>query len=398
MACEWQRRACAGKGLDRREFLKSGTAAVVAAAIAPRLAAEERQAEAPATLPRIVRVHDGRATSWDYSSNYYFDYVDQAVVNHMLDLGVMALTGAATAAAAWSSIFATYQPGDKVAVKINMNNYAGMSNQMDAIAPPINALCRGLVDQLGIPAGNIYVYDCARPIDYARVQSRVTYPVVFVEDGDSLAQADNNAPIYFRYIGTQYMPRVLTQAQHLINLPLMKDHFYVLATMAFKHHLGTTRPGPSYLHSNIHYNLSDLSANTHIRDKTRLILADALFGLWDGGPYGEPMPWDTFPGGPTPNSFFLGFDPVAHESVMIDYLLAEQQYHGVSETPHTYLHDAASYNHLGVHEHRDANGRYSLIDYVQVDAQAPALVAGTPAAGGGSRARLFERSGGLAQP
>jgi hypothetical protein len=357
-----------GKGWSRRDFLKSGSAAAVGAAVAPRLGQVEARAAERLARPKIVRVFDDRATAWNYSSNYYFDFVDQEVVDHMLDLGVQCLTNTFSVEEAWDVIMASYLPGHKVAVKINMNNYAGMSNQMDAIAPPINALCRGLVDVKGIPAADIYVYDCSRPIDVSRVQSRVTFGVNFVESGDPLAQADYSAPVTFRYIDTQYMPLVLTQAQHLINLPLFKDHFYVLATMCFKHHLGTTKPGPSYLHSNIHYNLSDLYANTHIRDKTRLVLADALFGLWDGGPYGTPMQWTTFPGGPTPNSLFLGFDPVAHESVMIDYLLAEQQAHGVGETSHQYLHEAADYHGLGVHEHRDPSGNYSNIWYIQRDA------------------------------
>jgi hypothetical protein len=356
--------------LNRRDFIKTGAAAAAGAAVAQPFSGLKLRAAAgrDGGRPKVVRVYDDRATFWDYSSTYYFDHVNQGVVDDMLEVGVKCLTNTFTVAEAWGAIMAAYQPGDKVAVKINLNNYAGMSNEMDAIAPSINALCHGLVDIKGIPAADIRVYDCSRPIHQQRVKDRVTYGVTYVESGDALAQADYDAPVTFRNISTQYIPLVVSQSQHLINLPLFKDHFYVLATMCFKNHLGTSKPGPSSLHPSIHTNLSDFYVNPHIRDKTRLVLGDALFGLYDGGPYGEPMPWDTFPNGPTPNSLFLSFDPVAHESVMIDYLLAEQAYHGVSETSHQYLHEAMDYHGLGVHEHRDAQGNYTNIWYIERDA------------------------------
>jgi hypothetical protein len=357
-----------GGCVHRRDFLKTGAAAAAGAAVTwPYTEKRAMAADTVRARPKVVRVHDDRATFWDYSSNYYFDHVDQDVVDNMLDVGVKCLTNSLTAADAWDVIMDSYTAGDKVAVKINMNNYAGMSNEMDAIAPSINALCRGLVDIKGIPAADIRVFDCSRPIHQQRVKDRTNYAVTWVESGDTLAGADYSAPVTFRNISTQYIPLVVSQSQHLINLPLFKDHFYVLATMCFKNHLGTSKPGPSNLHSSMHTNLSDFYVNPHIRDKTRLVMGDALFGLYNGGPYGNPMQWSTFPNGPTPNSLFLAFDPVAHESVMVDYLLAEQAHHGISETSHNYLHEAADYHNLGVHEHRSAQGYYSNIHYIERD-------------------------------
>lgn len=163
------------------------------------------------------------------------------------------------------------------------------------------------------------------------------------------------------------MPYVVSGCQHIINIPLFKDHTLVLGTMTLKNHFGTVKPWTFHLHHPIEYNLSDLNADSNIRLKTRLIVADALFGVWDGGPGGVPMQWETFPGGLTPNSIFLGFDPVAHESVMTDYLIREQEYHGVSLLSHYYLHDAMEYHGLGIHEHRDENGNYRNINYVEIE-------------------------------
>lgn len=360
-----KRRSCPGKdGISRRDFIKKsalfGTGLVVG--IDPRA---ERSTVGHRELldrPRIVRAHSPNATDWDYSSNYYFDFVDQDVVNDMLLQGALALTRGDLGV-----IGHNYQPGQTWAIKINCNNYADASNEIDATAPAIIAVCNLLINEIGVEASDIVVYDTSRPIPAFRIRNRIPYDINYVESGDADAEADPMAPIIFRNISTQYLPLVVSRSQHLIDLCLFKDHLFCLSTMAFKNHFGTSRPGPQYLHSPIHENLSDLNANTQIKTKTRLIVGDALFGVWDGGPGGWPMQWDTFPGGPTPNSIFLGLDTVAHESVMIDYLIAEQEYHGVPLLSHAFLHDAMEYHGLGVHEHRKEDGHYNFIDYVELE-------------------------------
>lgn len=364
MADEKKRPDC--RHLSRRGFVKGTSQA--AAGVALGLSAFGRQlplSERP--IPRVVRAYDRNATSWNYQASYYFDFIDQAAVDQMFISGLQALTGARSPREACQRLMPTYQAGDKIAIKINLNNNANQSNEIDATAPVLNAVLLALIVVNGVPEADIYIYDVSRAIPTYRIRNRVPWNVSYVEAGDALAQADPNAPIQFRGIGTQYCPFVLTQAAHLIDLPLFKDHLFVLATMGMKNHFGTTRPGPSYLHSPIHQNLSDLNATPHIRDKTRLIVGDALFGVYTGGPYGVPQQWATFPGGPNPNSLFLGIDPVATESVMIDYLIAEELHHGITPKSHEYLHDAMDYNGLGVHEHRDANGRYHQIEYVELD-------------------------------
>ena len=353
------------KNISRRDFIKDSSKA--AAGVALSFGALEKFIPEGKRSPKVVRAFDLNATNWDYQSNYYFDYINQGRVNRMLMQGLRELTRTRSDADACESMLGGYRAGAKIAIKINLNNYANQSNEIDATAPSINALLRGLVDLRGIPAEKIYIYDCSRPIPAFRLRDRIPYNVNFVQSGDALAQSDTNSPISFRSIGTQYAPLVLTQANHLIDLCLFKDHLFVLSTMAFKNHFGTTRPGPQYLHPSIDNNLSDLNATPEIRNKTRLILADALFGVYTGGPYGNPQQWSTFPNGPTPNSLFLGFDPVATESVMVDYLIAEQEYHNINLLSHDFLRDAMEYHGLGVHEHRDVNGNYSNIDYVELD-------------------------------
>ena len=98
------------------------------------------------TGPKVIHVHSPSATSWNFSSGWYSDYVNQSAVNNMIDRGVMALTNAATMADAWHAILPAYMPGEKVAIKINLNNaHCNDSHQIvDALPQPINSVIRGL--------------------------------------------------------------------------------------------------------------------------------------------------------------------------------------------------------------------------------------------------------------
>jgi uncharacterized protein (DUF362 family) len=356
------RRRCSGKIISRRDFLK-GSALLGAGLMVgfdPKLENDiEHVTDEP---PRIVRAYSPDATFWDYESEYYFDYVSQDVVDDMVLQGALELTERDL-----SRIMEKYSPGDTWAIKINCNNMADDSNEIDATAPVIIGVLRLLIEHLEVPPADIYVYDTSRSIPDSRIRNRIPYEINYIEKGDPLTRPDPTNPIRFRFISNQYLPYVVSQSQHLINIPLFKDHSQVLATLGFKNHFGTTRPSPSNLHFPIHFNLSDLNANAHIRDKTRLTVADALFGVWNGGPSGQPMQWETLPGGPTPNSIFMGFDPVALESVMVDYLIVEQKYHGVPVQSHYYLHDAMRHHKLGIHENKDENGNYRFIDYLEIE-------------------------------
>ncbi len=60
---------------------------------------------------RVVPVHAPSATFWNGSSNDYYNYVNQSVVNEMVDQGVMALTSTSTRADAWRALIPNYAGG-----------------------------------------------------------------------------------------------------------------------------------------------------------------------------------------------------------------------------------------------------------------------------------------------
>ena len=117
-----------------------------------------------ATYPgRVIHIHSDQATPWSGETDYW-NYVDQAVVNDMVDQGVMALTDTATVAAAWRTLLPDYQPGQGIAIKVNFNNTYTCNNTegaIDGIIEPVNAIVSGL-QRIGVRTADIWVYDATR--------------------------------------------------------------------------------------------------------------------------------------------------------------------------------------------------------------------------------------------
>ena len=77
---------------------------------------------------------------------------------------------------------------------------------------------------------------------------------------------------------------------------------------------------------------------------------------------------------------FFSVDPIAIESVMMDYLNEESVQIGKSTRNDDYLHYAANIG-LGVHEHWDdfSTKKYQTIDYVRIDDEDPGRTPESPA-------------------
>jgi hypothetical protein len=298
------------------------------------------------TLPlhKVVRVHSSKVTNWDFSSDNYYDYIDQTEVYKMLDRGVRELSGRSTSQSAWQMIMAGYKPGEKVAIKVNNNNADDADwGYLNTEPQIINAVISGLTS-IGVPENDISVYDVTRNV-IVRQRDGVlnTHPDVNFVDSNNVIW--DSTPITGPF-GEVRLPTVLTQAQHLINVHLMKMHTMATITGAMKNHFGSTS-SPSSLHISMIDSLSVLNGNAHIKDKTRLIINEALFGSTSQSSKPEEFSnLELFPER-SPNSIFLAFDPVAMDSVMYDYFYYDRD--GNIEAD-TFLHVAAD-NGLGLHEH-----------------------------------------------
>ncbi|MEJ5308887.1 MAG: DUF362 domain-containing protein [Anaerolineae bacterium] len=346
---------------------------------------------------RVVHVHSNNATNWDYGNSYYGNYVNQSVVNTMVDRGVMDLTGAASVAQAWQTLVPGYVPGKAIAIKVNFNNCWWCDKcvtscedweiAIDALIHPINAVARGLLAAYpSFDVHDIWVYDATYAGQPRQIPQRFKdgcqYPGVrFLDESCSEKAAytstDPTAAIIWHNppdIGTPPSSKVtdvLVNATYLINMPIMKKHLMGV-TLSFKNHFGSiadcaplhdwiANDGPH--NGGTRYNpLVDIYRNVHILGKTVLTIGDALFGNWKDN-ISKPSPWSTF-GNAAPNSLLFSTDPVAIDCVMSDLIKAETW---MFDHYDDYLVYAAACG-LGVYELGDPWGSgYQQIDYLKVE-------------------------------
>jgi hypothetical protein len=368
--------------LPRRKFLVGGLAAGLA--LIPHL---QRSSAIPTN--RVVHTHSDKATSWNYSTGWYGDYVSQSIVDQMTDRGMMDLTGADTRSDAWRAIIPGYTSGQVVAIKINLNN-AGCGdddNIIDALPQPINSVILGL-KSIGVPENKIWVYDVTRGWHTGEMPARLVAKVTALYPGVQFHSSNGGCSTNLGYSTTQKVHftvpanrsisdrpicNALVNAQYLINIPIMKKHGMAGVTLSFKNHFGSL-DGCDLVHWSVdlgdskylpaYSGLVDIYKNTHFKDKTVLTIGDGLYGARYNNYDEVPNKWPTF-GNHSPNSLFFSKDPVAIDCVMYDFLALE----GDIEIPagsDNYLKLANSAA-LGTFEHWDTQHLYHSIDYRRIE-------------------------------
>ncbi len=352
---------------------------------------------------RVVWVRNPLATRWDGSTgNWWSDAnTDQALVDSMLSTALRSLTGASTDPAAWDALFryfnqnhgkgnAGYAPGERIAVKINCNNttsYSDTDNQADASPQAVLALLRQLVNQAGVPQNMITVYEAPNTAPTRIIPDRIytkcnaEFPNVIWADcvgtnGRTPVTWTSNAITYSVSNGCgRNIPTCVTRANYLINMALMKGHNTAGVTLTAKNHYGSINAREhAYIRSSqsgmgSYSPFVDLIGSRYLGGNTLLFMIDGLYGAQDVG-Y-NPTRWPLLFGNGWSSSLFLSQDPVAIDSVVLDFLVTE--YSNVSPNSgwmpncDNYLHEAAlagnppsgtnykpdgtTLSSLGVHEH-----------------------------------------------
>ena len=377
---------------------------------------------------RVVWVHDPDATNWDGSSDYYWDDVntDQAAVDRMLSVSLRTLTNELTDEAAWDAIFKYfnlahnkgnigYQSGEKITIKPNhveQRKHNDYDNMPDVCPQFTLALIRQLVNKAGIEPQCITLCDPSRFIaDKTYDKCFAEFPqMVFEEttfynlDNDpgtmgrvSVTPSDTNMIYYSAPTGDAGdgdCDRLATNhvnAAYLINLANLKGHYNTGVTLCGKNLYGSPSDrNPVALHNSLPYVNSDvaqyraavdLMGHEHVGGKILLYLIEGLYGTRLHSVPGERWSMPPFNGDFT-SSLFVSQDPVAIDSVGLDFLRSEfnDKWNPANGNAiDDYLHEAAlandppsqtfydpdgdgtGLNSLGVHEHwnNPINKQYS---------------------------------------
>ena len=347
---------------------------------------------------RVVWTRDPAATKWAgrwklNEDQWWLDVnTDQTRVAAMISSVLRRLTDSATDEAAWQTIFRHYnqksrglslrgyEPGEIVAVKINLNNSEGateVDNKIDIAPQAVLAMVRQLVNEAHVPQADIVVYDARRFINPA-ILTKVWAEfkdVRFVQNKQAVEAQPKN-PAYGDHHGLEgadwvegiaysaggpykkakNIPKQIMDATYLINFALLKAHSYpyntmedgdegqTAITMTGKNHFGSVEGTPEF-HPDIdtgknatkgaYSPMVDLASSPNLGAKTILYLLDSLYcgRKWKSFPLHFPNPpfnnrVEPYENSDWPASILASQDGVALDSVGLDILYSQTKNNG----------------------------------------------------------------------
>jgi len=305
---------------------------------------------------RVVWAHDPKAVSWDLKDDWWEDaHNDQHAIDGLLSHAVRWLSNEKDDAAAWQALFkyfnathgrgqTSYRPGEKIAIKVNLNNTTdhATNNRLNTSPHLTLSLVRELVEFAHVKPSEITIFDPSRFVPaYLFDKIRGLYPeVAFVDhiggDGRIKAEFEPDA-IPFSVPGNNATGIATTaiEATYLIDVALLKGHVGTGVTLCAKNLFGVTSINPDWRkNAHDHFNqdragapvystFTDFLAHKDLGEKTMLFLIDALYAndLVDDPPH---LKWQMAPfNNNWPGSLFASQDGVAIDSVGLDFLRSE---------------------------------------------------------------------------
>jgi uncharacterized protein (DUF362 family) len=243
----------------------------------------------PTTSSKVIHSH--HAGAWTGEK------LTPAALREMVDDSITNLTGLMDANEAWAALF---KPTERIAIKVN----AFQNSTIWTHVPLVQAVTDSLVEA-GHPAEQIVIFD-------SLTSELKTAGFTLNQDGPGVRcyGTDSNYKTGWKVgnIDVQ-LSAVLLDCDALINMPVLKSHMIAAMTYSLKNHFGTVSY-PDGLHSDINAKIAGLNALPEIKDKTRLIIGDALEANLK---YSNSWPyWKADWRG---DSIVMSYDPVAVDTV-----------------------------------------------------------------------------------
>jgi len=344
--------------IDRREFVKMVTVGGIAAAIpavgpATLLGQEKTPAPKPATnikealkVPRnansmpgkmpgtvVQTLHDGSVTNGK---------VDLKVVDSMVRKGLMELTGASTAAAAWKMFVS---PEDVVGLKVNPVAGKTLSTSLEIT----HAIIRQL-EEAGVAKKNIVIWD-RREFELDDVGfTAENFPgirIVGTERKDAKGsytdgkgelygkQMIDEAWYYWADVDGKYdaetMPYMINEGKYsyfgkictqdvtkIVNIPILKNAGPTV-TLALKNLAFGCISNTGRLHKDLWAETcAEVPAFAPVRDKVVLNIVDGIRGCYNGGPGADPKFFTEY------KTVLVGTDAVAVDRIGYEIVLKKR--------------------------------------------------------------------------
>ena len=302
------------KPITRRVFLKRTISGIGGVTLASTFGPNMSLAQLNADMSRVIVVKHTEATDGVRKIN-------AANVQVMVDESIKQLTGEATVADAWASLLPDFREDHIVAIKVNCVN-----SMLPTHPEVVDGIVAGLT-AAGVPENNIIIYDILTPhLTWSRYKINMGEEGVRcfgtnkagavlgakpVEEEGWGHDWDNPIDVAGKKV---FLSSIVTRCDHLINVPVLKWHHLHLVTLSLKNHYGSI-DNPGLVHGDTNLALASLNSQPAIKDKTRLVITDALFGCWT---------MEVNPPNFASNSLIVSRDPVAADQIGAQMLFEER--------------------------------------------------------------------------
>ena len=333
------------KSISRRTFIRRSAMGAGGLALADGLLTVTTSPVQPARIPvrdlsRMVLVRDSRVI--DSSGK-----VQQPLLQEMLDRALTTLTGKSTIGDAWREFV---KPGEVVGLKLNANSVSQLrGSELTTHFPALTSAVLSGFEKAGIAEENVVVWERSdeelASAGFSIQKDRGALRVL----GTGVGRRGSGGPGFSREsfpVGSRSsrVSRIAAEmCSALINIPVLKDHGLTGITGAMKNHYGSIDNPRQYHGSNgTNPGVAEVNAIPVIREKQRLVLFDALLGVYNGGPRWQRQ--YVWPYG----GILVGTDPVAADAVGLRILDEKRRAEGIgSLAPRAAFLEAAEALGLG---------------------------------------------------
>lgn len=305
--------------IDRREFLKKSSSAVLGAGVALKsglkLGAQDTQTANVVAVKHSEALQSGRILNTE-------------IVRNMLKEGMKNLTGSENP---WAQFF---NPEDKIGLKINTLGRPLLFTHHELIQAVVDEL-----KEFGVRENNIIVWDrfekhmsdCEFEFNTTEqgvrcygtmaseemISDRLDKDVVYSSENDNPEKREEGrVDSYFSKIFTQ-------ECDKIINMPILKDHGLCGVTLSLKNLAYGLCENNARFHGNEHIGpfIADFCALPEVREKVVFHILDGLEACYERGPRPRNLR-SLF----SPRTIWLSSDPVALDAVGLQMIQTERKY------------------------------------------------------------------------
>lgn len=312
-------------GLSRREFIKATSISAAGLSFLGALPLNVRKVinyNPGGIKSRIVLVRNPQVINQE-------GIVDTSLLYEMLEKGILKYSDEKSAANFWKNNFSKKEI---IGLKVNtlgLNSIAGTTliNHFDAFTKTIIESCK----KAEIPENNFIVWDRSEEelisagftIQKEKGKTRILGCVDSRRGDTGIGYTNEEYPVGNKKTG---LAKILTEyCNTIINIPQLKTHGNAGFTGALKNHYGSINNAREF-HSNncTDPGIPEVNLIPEIRNKQRLIITNALMGVYNGGPRWERNYMWPFGG------ILIGTDPVAMDTVMLGIINEKRIKEGLS--------------------------------------------------------------------